>query len=83
MSAPPTISGKDAAGEVVAVGSSVTNFAVGDRVFCMTDFRRNGTLAQYLAQDASLFAKIPGLPLFAPWHSLCVCTKRSGFCGRG
>ena len=57
---PPAVPGMDVAGVVVATGASVSKFAVGDRVFGMMDFRRNGTLAEYVACNERLLTKIPG-----------------------
>ena len=55
-----TILGNEFAGQVQAIGSSVTSFAVGDRVFGYDD-TACGAHAQYLTirEDASL-ARIPG-----------------------
>jgi threonine dehydrogenase-like Zn-dependent dehydrogenase len=50
----------DVAGEVVAVGPLATRFKAGDRVFGMLDFRRRGGLAQYVAVQEGILARIPG-----------------------
>jgi NADPH:quinone reductase-like Zn-dependent oxidoreductase len=42
----PRVSGMDAAGEIVAVGSNVTNFSVGDTVFGMTNNFAGGVHAE-------------------------------------
>ena len=57
-----TILGNEFAGQVQAIGSSVTSFAVGDRVFGYDD-TACGAHAQYLTirEDASL-ARIPAEP---------------------
>jgi len=51
----PMTIGQDFAGEVVDVGSAVTQFAVGDRVFGFA----HGTYAEYAAAPASTVAAIP------------------------
>ena len=61
---PPTTcvllcTGLDVAGVVVAKGSAVTKFNVGDRVFGMLDFRRAGSVAELVATDESTVARIP------------------------
>ena len=60
-----TILGNEFAGQVQAIGSSVTSFAVGDRVFGYDD-TACGAHAQYLTirEDASL-ARIPGSLTYA------------------
>lgn len=55
----PIILGWDAAGVVAEVGSSVTNFSVGDRVFARPDTTRFGTYAEYTAIDEHLLAHLP------------------------
>lgn len=52
----PRLVGIDAAGEVEAVGSAVTTFAVGDRVAGVVD---RGTFAEQIVADAGLLARIP------------------------
>lgn len=58
------IPGTDLAGEVQAIGRGVTRFAVGDRVFGEVTSSSNqwsnaGALAELVAVDASLLARIP------------------------
>ncbi|WP_431965127.1 NAD(P)-dependent alcohol dehydrogenase [Nocardia sp. bgisy134] len=48
--------GHDLAGEVVTVGSAVTSFRIGDRVYGATDF---GAFAEYVCVDAATLAPIP------------------------
>ncbi|MGI8788449.1 MAG: NAD(P)H-quinone oxidoreductase [Pyrinomonadaceae bacterium] len=53
---PERILGLEFAGEVAEIGESVTDFAIGDRVFGIT---AGGAQAEFLATDESLLAKIP------------------------
>ncbi|SDM17210.1 NADP-dependent oxidoreductase [Sediminibacillus halophilus] len=55
----PIILGWDAAGIVKEVGSDVSGFQPGDRVFARPATTRNGTYAEYTAIDKELLAKIP------------------------
>lgn len=57
----PAILGLDMAGSVEAVGSDVTAFVPGDEVFGMVGGvgKQQGTLAEYIAADASLLAHKP------------------------
>ena len=57
----PAILGLDMAGSVEAVGSDVTAFVPGDEVFGMVGGvgKQQGTLAEYIATDASLLAHKP------------------------
>lgn len=57
----PCIPGCDAAGEVITVGTNVTDFNIGDAVyFSQPGFnKRQGTYAEYVAVDASLLAHKP------------------------
>ncbi|WP_223701658.1 NADP-dependent oxidoreductase [Sutcliffiella deserti] len=55
----PIILGWDAAGVIVEVGSNITNFKVGDRVFARPATTNRGTYAEYLSVDANLLAKMP------------------------
>ncbi|MFI6224915.1 NAD(P)-dependent alcohol dehydrogenase [Nocardia salmonicida] len=48
--------GQNLAGEVVAVGGSVTDFRVGDRVFGEVP---SGAFAEYVCADAGAFAMVP------------------------
>ncbi|MDX2139407.1 MAG: NAD(P)-dependent alcohol dehydrogenase [Chloroflexota bacterium] len=53
--------GCDVAGEIVSVGSTVTQFKSGDRVYGMTaDFDRVGTAAEYVTMKAKWLAHTPG-----------------------
>ncbi|QAY86043.1 zinc-dependent alcohol dehydrogenase family protein [Pseudomonas arsenicoxydans] len=57
----PAVLGMDLAGVVEAVGTGVTQFAVGDEVFGMAGGigGHQGSLAQYIAVDADLLARKP------------------------
>ncbi|MFC6181033.1 NADP-dependent oxidoreductase [Lactiplantibacillus daowaiensis] len=55
----PLILGSDFAGEIVAVGSAVTTFQVGDAVYGRPRKDRIGTFAEYLAIDADDIALKP------------------------
>ena len=55
----PLILGWEAAGDIDALGSGVTDFAVGDPVYAMTDFSRSGTYAEYAVVNADSVAPKP------------------------
>lgn len=48
----PTVPGHEVAGVVAELGYGTTGLAVGQRVFGVTDWCRNGTLAEYVAVEA-------------------------------
>jgi NADPH:quinone reductase-like Zn-dependent oxidoreductase len=56
----PTIPGHELAGVVTALGYGTTGLSVGQRVFGITDWYRNGTLAEYAAVEARNLAPLPG-----------------------
>ncbi len=79
--AQPRVLGWDAAGTVVAVGSAVTRFAVGDAVYFAGDITRPGSNAQFTLVDERIvgpkprsldFAQAAALPLTAitAWEAL-------------
>ena len=79
--APPYVPGFDVSGVVVATGSSVTEFNIGDSVFAMLDLRRGGGYAEYalvkeseatLKPENLTFAEAAALPLVAltAWQAL-------------
>ena len=55
----PLILGNDMAGRVVAVGSGVTRFRVGDEVFAKVGVERIGTFAERIAVRESELAHMP------------------------
>ncbi|EDL54246.1 Alcohol dehydrogenase, zinc-binding protein [Vibrio mediterranei AK1] len=55
----PRVLGFDAVGEVVSVGSKVTDFTEGERVYYAGDVTRPGTNAQYHAVDSRIVARAP------------------------
>ena len=56
----PTIPGHELAGVVTALGYGTTGLSLGQRVFGVADWYRNGTLAEYLAIEARNLAPLPG-----------------------
>jgi NADPH2:quinone reductase len=82
----PRVLGWDAAGVVAAVGTAVTKFKVGDRVFYAGELGRQGSFAEYQLVDEYLAARMPeslgfaeaaALPLTAltAWSALFVRMK--------
>jgi NADPH:quinone reductase-like Zn-dependent oxidoreductase len=77
----PSIPGHELAGVVTALGDGTTGLSVGQRVFGLTDWYRDGTLAEYVAVEARNLAPLPGdvdftvgasLPIsgLTAWHGL-------------
>jgi len=56
----PTIPGHELAGVVTALGYGTTGLSVGQRVFGLADWYRDGTLADYIAIEARNLAPLPG-----------------------
>src|SRR5712672_163462 len=56
----PSIPGHELAGVVTALGYGTRGLSVGQRVFGLTDWYRNGTLAEYVAVEARNLAPLPG-----------------------
>ena len=56
----PSILGHELAGVVTALGYGTTGLSVGQRVFGLADWHRDGTLAEYLAIEARNLAPLPG-----------------------
>ncbi|SDK78087.1 NADPH:quinone reductase [Nonomuraea maritima] len=55
----PTIPGHELSGVVAELGYGTTGLAIGQRVFGLTDWARNGTLAEYTAVEARNLAPLP------------------------
>jgi len=56
----PSIPGHELAGVVTALGYGTAGLSVGQRVFGITDWTRDGTLAEYVAVEARNLAPLPG-----------------------
>ena len=56
----PSIPGHELAGVVTALGYGTTGLSLGQRVFGLTDWYRDGTLAEYVAVEARNLAPLPG-----------------------
>jgi NADPH:quinone reductase-like Zn-dependent oxidoreductase len=56
----PSIPGHELAGVVSALGYGTTGLSVGQRVFGLGDWHRDGTLAEYVAIEARNLAPLPG-----------------------
>ncbi|MBI4899238.1 MAG: NADP-dependent oxidoreductase [Actinobacteria bacterium] len=54
------IIGHELAGVVIGLGYGTTGLSVGQRVFGITDWHRDGTLAEYVAVEARNLAQLPG-----------------------
>jgi NADPH:quinone reductase-like Zn-dependent oxidoreductase len=55
----PSVPGHELSGVVVELGYGTTGLSVGQRVFGLADWARNGTLAQYTAVEARNLAPLP------------------------
>jgi NADPH:quinone reductase-like Zn-dependent oxidoreductase len=66
----PSIPGHELAGVVTALGYGTTGLSIGQRVFGLTDWHRDGTLAEYVAVEARNLAPLPGDVEFAVAASL-------------
>ncbi|MEZ2334701.1 NADP-dependent oxidoreductase [Mucilaginibacter sp. RCC_168] len=55
----PSIPGHELAGVVIALGYGTTGLSVGQRVFGLQDWYRNGSLAEYVAIEARNLAPLP------------------------
>jgi NADPH:quinone reductase-like Zn-dependent oxidoreductase len=56
----PSILGHELAGVVSALGYGTTGLSVGQRVFGIADWHRDGALAEYVAVEARNLAPLPG-----------------------
>ncbi|MGE5533888.1 MAG: alcohol dehydrogenase catalytic domain-containing protein, partial [Acidobacteriota bacterium] len=54
----PTVPGHELAGIVTALGYGTTGLSVGQRVFGLADWHRDGTLAEYVAMEARNLAPL-------------------------
>src|SRR3954466_749419 len=66
----PSIPGHELAGVVTAVGYGTTGLTVGQRVFGLTDWYRDGPLAEYGVIEARTLAPLPGDVAFTGGASL-------------
>ncbi len=55
----PSIPGHELAGVVTGLGHGTTGLSLGQRVFGLTDWYRDGTLAEYVAVEARNLAPLP------------------------
>src|SRR4051794_16974659 len=55
----PSVPGHELSGVVVELGYGTTGLSVGQRVFGLADWARNGTLAEYTAVEARNLAPLP------------------------
>src|SRR2546430_1146070 len=56
----PSIPGHELAGVVTTLGYGTTGLSIGQRVFGLTDWYRDGTLAEYVAVEARNLTPLPG-----------------------
>lgn len=56
----PSIPGHELAGVVTGLGYGTTGLSIGQRVFGLADWHRDGTLAEYVAIEARNLAPLPG-----------------------
>src|SRR6185436_7001188 len=66
----PSIPGHELAGVVSSLGYGTTGLSLGQRVFGITDWHRDGTLAEYAAVEARNLAPLPGDVAFTVGASL-------------
>jgi NADPH:quinone reductase-like Zn-dependent oxidoreductase len=55
----PSVPGHELSGVVVELGDGVTGLSVGQRVFGLADWARNGSLAEYIAVETRNLAPLP------------------------
>src|SRR3569833_828964 len=81
----PSIPGHELAGVVTALGYGTTGLSVGQRVFGLTDWYRDGTLAEFAAVEARNLAPLPGDIDFTEGASLPISglTAWQGLCDHG
>src|ERR1700745_2181326 len=68
----PSIPGHELAGVVTALGYGTAGVSVGQRVFGLADWYRDGTLAEYVAMEARNLAPLPGEVDFTVGASLAI-----------
>src|SRR5216117_2276669 len=56
----PSIPGHELAGVVTALGYGTTGLSIGQRVFGLAEWYRNGALAEYVAVEARTLTALPG-----------------------
>jgi NADPH:quinone reductase-like Zn-dependent oxidoreductase len=56
----PSIPGHEVAGVVTALGYGTTGLSIGQRVFGLTDWYRDGAMAEYVAVEACNLTPLPG-----------------------
>jgi len=66
----PSIPGHELAGVVTSLGYGTTGLSIGQRVFGLTDWYRDGTLAEYVAVEARNLAPLPSDVDFADGAAL-------------
>src|SRR3954471_24397543 len=66
----PSVPGHEVAGVVTALGYGTTGLSLGQRVFGLTDWHRDGTLAEFVAVEARNLAPLPGDVAFTVGASL-------------
>src|SRR6202008_1511218 len=66
----PSIPGHELAGVVTTLGYGTRGLSVGQRGFGLTDWTRDGTLAEYVAVEARNLAPLPGDVAFTVGASL-------------
>src|SRR5204862_5908056 len=66
----PSIPGHELAGVVTALGYGTTGVSMGQRVFGLADWHRDGTLAEYVAIEARNLSPLPGDVAFTVGASL-------------
>src|SRR5216110_2574123 len=77
----PSIPEHELAGVVTALGYGTTGLSIGQRVFGLTDWYRDGTLAEYVAVEARNLTPLPGdvdftvgaalvMPVLTAWQGL-------------
>jgi NADPH:quinone reductase-like Zn-dependent oxidoreductase len=66
----PSIPGHELAGVVTALGYGTTGLSIGQRVFGITDWYRDGALAEHVAVEARNLAPLPGDVAFTVGASL-------------